>query len=282
MLKQQVIQWILNKERDYHAGLYLLKQIHPTDPLLQRPETEYTTRELFTKLGAALKKGISEKTYTEVLEGYTKAPVSDKPITDNQSPVTNSRSPISYTPITNLPAGALAKEGHQSPITETPEKLPGLSPAGRLSLEIDDLKKQRAYHQRKLRDGRTDKQRREHIQAGDLLTHEIVYKRKLIQQLDKGEITELPEDPAVIKQKQQDDLFEVPESLYELDKKLQRLRALRSKRKAKISKLEAANEQGSPDHQQAIADFDLYDKAIRHLDEHKKVRTQGGTASSDK
>lgn len=251
MLKQQVIQWILTKERDYHAGLYLLKQISPDDPLIQRPESDHTRSELFSKLGKALKSGISD-TYTTSFHGFS----SNEENTGETLKAKSQKSPIKK-------AESKQPSSHGSTVTT---ELPGFSHTARLAIEIGDLKKQRAYHQRKLHECRSDKERKEHIFKADRITDDIAYKDKLIQQLEAGEITDPPEQ----KDDEKEDYFEVPEDLYELSTKLSRLRSMRSKAGAKVKQLAANGEQDSADYQQYANKFNQLDQAIRKLDEHKK------------
>lgn len=244
MLKKEVISWIISKERDYEQGLSLLKQITPLDPLIQRPGTGHNQKELFTKLGIALKQSDFESVPT------VKAAPSLEVVVKHES-----------TPIPQLLSPA--------------ESLPGLSSSARLSLEISDHKKAIAHYQNKIVRATSDQQRKDLIYQADRVQDQIAYNEQLIKRLDAGEITEIPDKEV----EKGEDPFEVPEDLYELANKISRLRSTRSKRSAKMKQLAASGEHNSPEYLQAVADFEQMDKAIRELDEHKKIRTKGGTPS---
>lgn len=241
-LKDSIISWILLKDQaDYHGGIYLLKQVHPLHRLVSQPESDHNRRELLKALGSALKAGI-------VAQGGSEAPREKVSLQIDDRPKT-----------------------HPSPKTDD---LPGLSPSARTSMEIFDLQKNRAHYHGKLIQATGDQERKDILFKADQVTSEIAYKRKLIAQLDAGEISSLPE-----KEVPKGQVYaEVPDDLYELDNKLRKLRSTRSKRKARLEKLKAASEQNSPEWQELTADYEQIDKAIKDLEAAKKVRTQGGNS----
>jgi len=249
-LKTQIIHWILNKQRDYHAGLALLKQLSPIDPLLHQPESDYTSQQLFKKLGYALK-----------TVDFTHAP--DTQSQKNQRSLLNANSQQSKVKGKSQPSKSTVKGQSQS---STVDNLPGLKPQARLSLEITDHKKTIAYNQRRLHKARTDAERKQIIFESDQLQDKINYAHKTITALDSGEIDSIPEAP----EPKGEDPFEVPAERWQLDDKIRRLRSTRSKRASKMKQLAAKSEQDSPAYRQAAADFEQFDAAVRELDKIKK------------
>lgn len=249
-MKQAVINWILQDDKaTTEEGQQLLRSIYPG---MHIPSTR---SEVFNLLGRALKSGDLDSLSIGGDPGIVHRSFSE---------------------------GVKAEGGSSKPKPSSARTLPadpglpGLSPSARLSMEVSDLQKQRAYFQNKLVQATSDNERKQHVLSIDKATDAIAYKKKLIKGLDSGDISsdQVPEneaDPA-------ENYFETPESLYELDKKLQRLRSTRSKRKAKLNKLVSDGEQNSPKYQQTLTDFEQLDKAIRqHEQTVKKIRAESAS-----
>jgi hypothetical protein len=253
MLENQIIAWI-NGAHDFHAGVYLLKQVQPLDPIIYQNQTAERAQDLFLKLGQILMTGAAE----------------DVPAVDVIIHTAEETIRPSETPTETAEAAEFTE-----PTISTAE---GLSTAQRLSIEIGNIKKNRALYHNKLHDCSTDQQRKALILDIDKATDAIKYKNKLIKQLEAGEITAVPDD-----EKQDTAGFDVPADidtidLFELDNILRRYRSTRSKRAQKISRLEAAGQKDSPQYQQAVSDFKQLDQSIHQLDEHKQIRQKGTAA----
>lgn len=248
-LKTQIIEWILNKQRDYHLGLSYLKQLSPLDPLLRKPESEHSRKELFTKLGQALK----------TVDFSVIVIASPAKQSDYQAPAPRDQQP-------SAPAKATASEQSN---TQTND-LPGLSHVAAKSLEITDLRKNIAWIHRKIVKATSNAERKKLMHDAEKLQSKINYNNKLISRLESGEIDSIPDAP----EDKKEDIFEVPAERWELDNKLSRLRSTRSKRSAKLKQLKADDQQDSPEYQQVAADYERYDAAIRALDKVKKERAK--------
>lgn len=244
MLETQIIHWI-NSDQDYHAGIYLLKQIHPLDPLIGKIETADHHKALLIKIGQALRSGRLQTTQAAdtVIMVHTE--------------------PQKQPPADHLPAVDVVAP------TDQPA---GLTDAQRLSIEIGNIRKTRAYYHNQLHDQHSDHQRSATMLLIDKATDDIKYKNKLVRQLESGELQQLPAETTTTA-----DQFTVPDQadtmdLFEIDSMIRRYRSTRSKRAAKISRLEKENQKGSPDYQQAVEQFQQLDHSIKALDEIKKIR----------
>jgi len=259
MLEKQIITWI-NGERDFHAGLYLLKHIHPEDPILFQTKSPEREKELFLKLGRILR----SKAASDVSIGISE--IITAPATGGHKVLVSAD---------QLDAGANTPEAPEEPQNV---EITGLKAAQRLAIEAGNHRKNRNYYHSLLHNCTTDDQRKKVMLDIDRETDAIRYKNKLIKQLDSGEITEVPAEESV-----QVTDFSVPEDLdsmdlYNVDVILRRYRSTRSKRDAKLQKLAAAGKQQSPEYQQAAADYEQLDNSIKALDEHKKIRQKSSAA----
>jgi predicted nucleic acid-binding Zn-ribbon protein len=241
-LKQAVIQWILEKDRaDYYQGIAYLRKIDPDHFLIGKPESTSTRLQLLQVLGSALR--------------------SDK--------INTKKSAVK---ITKEPDKVDTKiDSREKPGTPSDE----LSPAAKLSFEINDLVKNRAWLHNKINKATSDKERKGLMKEAGQIQDKIVYNRKLIRRIESGEQVELP-DPDVSEDDESDN---VPGGLYELDLKIRRLRTRRSKAKRQLDELKEKGNEGSPKYQQLARRWEGFDTTIRQLEAIKKIRTEGGKES---
>lgn len=266
MLEKQIIRWI-NGDRDYHAGCYLLKHVSPHDPLISLTYTPERQQELFRKLGQALRSG----NIPDIAVGEINPPKSSKE--DDLGATVKIKVDDSEQKQSSEPPAT----SHESPAKSY--DLPGLTDAQRLAIEAGNHRKERAALHNQLHACRSDKKRKEVVFQIDRLTHEISYKNKVINQLESGELIEVPD----IKEIKDKNDYSIPNDLEEMDlftidDMIRRYRSTRSKRDNKIQKMAAEGKQSSPAYEQAVADYQQLDTTIKVLDEHKKIRQKSTAA----
>ncbi len=239
-MKREVIQYILNKDKaTWQQGLIILQKLNPSHPLLAYPDTVNNRQSLLQTLGHHLRSNeLTEVTQVRRLEVVpTKKSISRK----------------------------REKETAQEPPSD-------LSTEARINLDIHRMIKELRFFSRKLQAATSDFARQGIYSEANKLNEAIEHNKKLLRQLQQGSKVKYVN---TYFEKEEENEFEVPSSILELDKKYRLMMSRRSKKLKKAREKEQKHGTDSPQHQQALAEWKHKEEVVNFLksklDEHTKA-----------
>ncbi len=248
-LKEAIINWLVEKENaDIQEGKRLFKALFPTDhPPISR-------KSLVLALGMPLRRDtIPDKYY------------------DTEAKKVEITDPTGVPP---SETGRLTtRENNNSP----QHNVKSLAKSQILALQEHDLVKTRAYHHQKCIDAVSDEERRKAYRDSQTVQQEIALVRKSQKDLESG--IDISIDPP--SKKKDKGWSQVPESLYEIEKKIRQLMSTRSKRKTRLKELETNGEKGSPEYNKTQTEFHQLDTAINELKNAKGRKIQEESAAAN-
>lgn len=137
-----------------------------------------------------------------------------------------------------------------------------ISTEQKINLDIDRMLKIRSALHNKLHDCTTNDQRKAVLDEAQQVQDQIAYSKDLLRKLKAGH-KEVYNNTYF--SPPEENHFDVPDNLLELDKKYRYMMAIRAKRKAKVQAEEIAHGTNSLKHQQALAEWKHYDEVVNRL-----------------
>ena len=238
-LKEAIVQWILQDEPDYRQGVALYGQLDYNPHLFRQfsmIESGGNSELLLQELGKALR------------EDKIPGSVAIEHVTLDE----RIRSSI---PVTHEEpdSGLIDTE-----FDEAPENV-DFDLRARLNLDVDSLIRTRNHLHKELHNATSDLQRKDIIAKQQQNQDAIEYKKALIRRLESGE--KLRQEEIETKKPEAEDIFAVPDDVLQHRTKIDNLKVRRSKRKSVLK----SQKEGSEKYEKALKEWDILDKAIKHL-----------------
>lgn len=234
-IKQRVVRTILalskNEAYRYGEALELLQQLDPGNSLLSEADSPKNRKRLILFLGNRLK----QNDFTVYHPSSASHPVLD----------TGSSSKRKDT----VEADTLPD--HEEMSTEL-----------RLNKDISRMLRGVNALATRMTQSVSDRERKQLWKDASKLQDQITYNKKLLRQLANGE--KVTQKNAYF-EREDEDIFEVPDDILKRQSKYQYLMSRRSKRKTKVDRIESTFGQDSMEHQEAVKEWKRFDDAVKHI-----------------